>query len=244
MIHIAICDDDIKTIGNAEHMILELGKSLNQKIEVSIFHSGEEFCDRLVSSDEPFDIVLMDIEMGDITGVDAGRNLRADIQNRRTLLIYISSHNNYYEDIINLNAFCFISKPFHIGKFKLRLTNALENVIYQRQYAPFPDFSFKKNREEVFVPIKSVMFLESKLRIIYLHTTQKTYDYYGNLNIEEKKLQENMFCRIHNSFLVCFTHITSITARDVTISGRVLPISAKNRNIVKQAYSRYREMRL
>jgi len=241
MIHIAVCDDNHEIAECVEELVLNLGKSLRLKLEVSVFFSGEEFCDALIKSDDVFNIVLMDIEMDGITGIIAGRKLRERIENDRTFLIYISSHSKYYKDIIDLNVLCFISKPISIPDFNLKLTQAIDKVLYQRQLAPYPDFSFKKGGKDIYIPIKSIMYLESKQREINLYTTQsKKHVYYGKLNEEEEKLPNDIFCRIHRSFLICFVHITIITPQYVTISDEMLPISEKYRESVNIAYSRFR----
>jgi len=240
MIRIAICDNNVKLTGYAEKLILELGLLLQQKLDVLVFFSGEKFCDYLVTSNESFDIVLMDIELGDITGIDAGRMLRENIENDKTILIYISSYNNYFADIIDFNVYRFIPKPFKVDEFKQKLTDAINKVLSQRLNKPFAEFSFIKNGSDIFIPIKSILYLESDLRRINLYTSDLTYTYYGNLNTEEGKLPADIFCRIHRSYLICFTHMTKITAQSITISNKTLPISTKYHDSVKIAYSRYR----
>jgi len=240
MIHIAICDDDTKTTAHIEKLIHALGEPMQQKLYISAFISGEEFCDFLEQSDEVFDIVLMDIEMGGITGVEAGRKLRENMENYQTLLIYISSHNNHHHEIINLNPFCFITKPIKDEDFYLNLTNAIKGVVQQRKTNAIPDFSFNKHGKQTLISVKSIMYLESDSRKIHLHTTKGNYEYYGKLNAEERKFPKELFCRIHSSYLVSFKHIENITAQTVRISGNILPISEKKRNSVKAAYRQYR----
>ena len=179
--------------------------------------------------------------MSGITGIDAGRKLRENISNDKTLLIYISSHRNYHTDIIDLDVFCFIPKPIHKSEFNMKLTRAIMKILNQRQFLPFSDFVIEKNRSDIRIPMKSIIYLQSQLRQIHLYSTKDTYTYYGSLDIEEKKLPINMFCRIHKSFIVCFDHMTRITGQTVTMPDRTIPISAKYRDKVKAAYSRFRE---
>jgi len=240
MIKVAICDDDIAITGYAEELILRVGKSLRQKIDVTVFFSGSSFCEFIHSSEIVFDIVLMDIEMKDITGIESGRVLREKIENDQTLLIYISSHSKYYKDIIDLNVLCFIPKPFNITEFNMKVSKAIERVVYQRQVSAYPDFKFEKNGSDVYIPIKLIMYLESDLRKITLYTTTKEHTYYGSLNAEEEKLPKDLFCRTHRSYIICFSHMTSITSLSVEISGKDIPISSRYRDSVKLAYMHYR----
>lgn len=240
MIHIAVCDDDVATTGIAEKLILNIGLSLQQKIEVTVFFSGEDFCAYLNRSDDIFDIVLMDIEMGDISGVDAGRKLRESAAYNQTFLIYISSHSNYYKEIIDLNVFSFIPKPFKEAEFNLKLTKAIEMIEARRFATPVPDFAFESKGDKLYIPMKSIMYLESSLRKIILHTTVGKKSYYGSLDAAQEQLPERFFCRINRSCIVCFAHMTQITSRYVTISGQTLNISSTYRESTKLAYARYR----
>jgi len=240
MINIAICDNDRFIVAYAEDLLIDLGLSLNQKFEIVAFFSGEEFCDGLRNSDKVFDIVLMDIEMGDMNGVDVGKILRENSKYDQTFLIYISSYNNYYKDIINLNVHNFISKPFNIIDFNLKLSKVIEKAVKQQKLKQYPDYSFKKNGSDIYVPVKSIIYVESELRRIHIHLPECIYTFYGNLNTEEKKLPSDLFCRIHRSYLICFAHITQITAQSVIIAKKSLNISMKYREAVKNAYNHYR----
>ena len=240
MIKIAVCDNDNSITGYTEELLSKLGQSLSQSLDVSVFFSGEDFCKHLLKSGEVFDIVLMDIEMGEISGVEAGKMLRKSTVYDQTFLIYISSHDNYYKEIIDLNVHSFIPKPFNVAEFNLKLSKVIEKVIKKRHIQPYPEYSFNKGGNVFYVPVNSIIYMESELRKIHLYLEHCTHTFYGNLNAEEKKLPGNLFCRIHKSFIISFAHMTQITAQSVTIAGQTLSISVKYREAVKQAYNNYR----
>ena len=240
MIRIAICDDDVQLTGEAERRALSLGQSLQQKLDVTVFFSGEEFFKHLDESGDVFDIVLMDIEMREISGVDAGRRLRDDIAYDQTLLIYISSHHNYYKKLIDLNVFAFISKSFNLIEFNAKLAKAIEKVLNRRFLSPLPDFVFEISGEKTYVPMKSIMFIESDKRKIKLQTTVRQHSFYGKLDDVEKQLPKDIFWRISKSYIICFAHMSEFTSRCVVISGQKLNISEKYREATKLAYMSYR----
>jgi len=240
VIRFAICDDDPKTTVSLECMIRSLKPLHELKFETMVFFSGEEFCDHLNRTDEQFDIVLMDIEMRAITGVEAGMRLRENIANDQTLLIFVSAHKSYYKEIIDLNVFCFIPKPICTDEFEQKLGRAIESVLNQRKRASIPAFVIKKAQHTASAPVDSILYLISDLRKIRLHTETKTYDYYGKLDEEELKLPSDTFCRIHKSYLINFSHIKTLTYKDVLmIDGKELQISEAYREQVKVAYRHY-----
>lgn len=241
MIRFAICDDDKSMTGYLDTLIMSLNPLYNQDFDISVFFSGEDFCDYINNTGEIFDIVLMDIEMRGITGVETGRKLRENIANELTLLIFVSSHQNYYSEIVDLNVFCFIPKPIFLDEFNLKLNKAIKRVILQRQIFKTPDFIIKKSKQAIHIPINSIMYLESDIRMIHLYTESDEHIYYGVLDEEESKLPKSTFARIHKSYLISFDHIAVFTAKDVIMkNNRSLSISDKYRENVKTAYLRYR----
>jgi DNA-binding LytR/AlgR family response regulator len=240
MINIAICDDNVSLTGEVEQLVLISSRSMQEKVNINVFFSAEKFFEHLNESGDVFDIVLMDIEMGEISGVDAGQRLRDDPAYDQTLLIYISSHSTYFSELIYLHAFTFIKKPFQITDFNLKLTKAITQVLNRRFITPFPDFVFDTKGDKAYVPTKSIMLIESDSRKIILHTTTQEYSYYGKLSTAEEQLPKDFFCRINRSYIVNFSHMTKMTSQNITISGQKLNISEKYRETTKLAYLRYR----
>ena len=241
MIHFAVCDDDQATVSELDSLIKALEPLYNQEFEISDFSSGESFCKHLNESSDVFDIVLMDIEMRGITGIEAGKKLRENIASDQTLLIFVSGHENYFRELIDLNVFKFIHKPIITDVFNLKIGGAIQKVLRQRQSPAITNFSIKINRNEIQVPVNSIMYLESDAKKIHVYTTDNTYTYYGKLDKAEAELPSHAFSRVHHSYLINFSHAVSVNPKSVTMKNKCrLSISEKYREKVKKAYIRYR----
>ena len=242
MIRFAICDDDRAMTGRLESMVMELQPRYDQDFECEVFFSGEDFCAYLNdASKEAFDIVLMDIEMGQVTGVEAGKKLRESIANEFTVLLYVSAHSRYKNELVDLNVYRFIQKPIEKREFNLRLDRAINRILRQRQLPGMLFLTIKKNGRDEQIPMNSIVYLQSDARKIHLHTTDEIYTYYKKLTEEEKELDSNTFVRIHKSFLINFSHAKSISAKEVEMTdGAVLPIANLYREQVRLAYLQYR----
>lgn len=123
MIHIAVCDDDLRTTEFVEALILDTLNNFPEKIEISIFYSGKSFT-KAIQNACPFDIIFMDIEMEGIDGIQAGHILRADDNNDLVQLIYISSHEEYHIQLFDVQPSGFIKKPIESLAFKNKLETA------------------------------------------------------------------------------------------------------------------------
>jgi DNA-binding LytR/AlgR family response regulator len=144
--------------------------------------------------------------------------------------------------VIDLNVFCFLQKPVVTEEFAAKLDIAIQKAERQRMNAAAPDHIIRKNRREIHIPVNTILYLESDIRQIHLRCENEVFTYYGILNEEEEKLPADLFTRIHKSYLINFTHITDISAKEVEMTdGRRLTISGRYRESVKAAYRRFKE---
>ncbi|QUH28450.1 LytR/AlgR family response regulator transcription factor [Vallitalea guaymasensis] len=240
MIHIAICDDNISDTEHIEKQLRQLESCLSINIDIQIFYSGESFC-KSINKSCPFDIVLMDIEMDGIDGIVAGEKLRADDENDRVLLIYISSHENYYRRLFDVQPFSFMQKPIDANEFYDKLNKAIEKIIKRRKNGKSNILPISQKGKEILIPMNNILYLESKVRLIHLFTTDGMIIYYGTLSKEEKKLTQYEFVRTHQSYIVNLQYIKIVTSNNLTlINDMLIPISSNRKNLVKERYMEYR----
>lgn len=73
MIKVAICDDDIATTGKIEDMLCRIAKRNFIPIETEVFWEGEHLSEAVESMDN-FDVIFLDIEMGQLMGSQCTEN--------------------------------------------------------------------------------------------------------------------------------------------------------------------------
>lgn len=240
MIHIAICDDDLKVTQQIEMLIMDTQHNFAEQIEVYIFYSGESFSNA-VRSGCPFDIICMDIEMTGMDGITAGHTLRANDENDAVQLIYISSHEEYHLQLFDVQPSGFIKKPIDTDNFNNKLIPCIHKAIRKRQQGTINFLPVHQKGKEVLVPFRDIMYLESNIRQVILNTRVDRIEYYGTLNEEEKKLPIREFIRIHQSYIVNFYFIKEILSRKIILTtGIELPISEKNSSSVRKHYLKFR----
>ncbi|WP_058302943.1 LytR/AlgR family response regulator transcription factor [Gorillibacterium timonense] len=240
MIPIAICDDNLPDTERIEELLLQLQPRFAERIETNIFYSGETFCEA-IKDHCPFDIVLMDIEMKGMDGIMAGQKLRSSDDNDTVLLLYISSHDSYYRELFDVQPFAFLDKPIRRDEFSVQLEKAILKTIRRRQEGKRKVFSVSQKGRELLLPLKSLLYFESKIRKIHLHTTEGIIDYYGVLNEEELKLPVPDFVRTHQSYLVNLRYVKEVTSESlILVNNSAIPVSGSRRSAVKDAYLAYR----
>lgn len=240
MIHIAICDDNLSDTEYIEKQLIQLESCLSISIDIQIFYSGESFC-KSINKSCPFDIVLMDIEMDGIDGIVAGEKLRADDENDWVLLIYISSHENYFRRLFDVQPYGFIQKPLDTNEFYDKLKKAIQKIVKLRENGKSKILPIYQKGQEILIPMNKILYLESKVRVIHLFTTDGMIRYYGTLSKEARKLSRDEFVRTHQSYIVNLQYIKIVTSNNLTlINDMLIPISCNRRNLVKERYMGYR----
>lgn len=239
MIHIAICDDNLSDTERIEEQLLLLQSKFTEKLEINVFYSGESFC-RAIDDNCPFDIVLMDIEMNGIDGITAGKKLRADDENDLVLLLYISSYDNYFRQLFDVQPYSFIEKPINSNEFYDKLEKAINKTLRRRQDGKRQVLPICQRNSEVLIPFHKILYLESRIRKICLFTTDGMIEYYSTLNKEEQKLS-NQFIRTHQSYIVNLHHVKIVASEGITlVNNIIIPISSSRKSSVKNHYMEYR----
>ncbi|MEG1313567.1 MAG: response regulator, partial [Bacilli bacterium] len=91
MLRVAICDDLLTDLENASKMVDNLLYSLNIEYEIEKYSNGRA----LLNSKISFDLILLDIEMDEINGIDVAREIRK--YNNDSKIIFITNSTNYLQ---------------------------------------------------------------------------------------------------------------------------------------------------
>ena len=95
MIRIAVVDDDIKICSHIERYMTSFSKKYNQKIEVEPYTSSEGFFKSIQENHEVYDLIFLDIEVDEKTGIDIAKYIRYVMQDELQQIVYISGKTDY-----------------------------------------------------------------------------------------------------------------------------------------------------
>ena len=112
MVSIGICDDEGAVCSHLERMIWEFRQTTNEKIETEVFFSGKDLTKHLKNG-KTFDIIFLDIELGDMTGVEIGHMIREDMEDHGVKIVYISSKSGYDRQLFAVQPLNFLTKPLN-----------------------------------------------------------------------------------------------------------------------------------
>lgn len=229
MLRIAICDDENSICNQLEEILEGLEKKFSRELQIDIFYSGEELCSYL-TQDNHYDIIFLDIELKEMNGVEVGQVIRDKMLNETTQIIYISGKETYAMELFKVRPLDFIIKPFNYNRIQEVLEIALR--IIQRDEKVF---QYKVGHTTYNLPIRDIIYFESKNREVIIHTINGSEVFYGRLKDIYEDLNRFKFIHIHKSYLVNYNHIIKLEYHQVTMSSKViLPISQANRKKVRE----------
>jgi DNA-binding LytR/AlgR family response regulator len=176
------------------------------------------------------DLLFIDIEMPGMSGLELIRSLP-----RMPRVIIISAYKEHAIEGFNLDVTDFVLKPMSferfmkaVGKLNRQITNKDEKEI-SNQTAGDPYLFFRVNKENIKIYLGDILWIESYRDYIKIVTAEKEFMTYERISVIEQKLPENLFTRIHRSFIVANQKVEAVTATHLRISENLLPIGRNYR---------------
>jgi DNA-binding LytR/AlgR family response regulator len=189
--------------------------------------SGAEFL-----KNTPIDLLFIDINMPDITGIDLVRALKV-----KPMVIFTTAYKNFAFEGFELEAIDYILKPIDFKRFEKAVEKAVDYHQYKtRPAAEQADESLYVYSEYrmVKVDLNTIEYIESMEDYIKIHVTNaKTVLTLMPLKKVLEKLPSDKFQRIHRSYIVPVNKIRSIQNRKVKLSDIELPVSESYLDFVR-----------
>ena len=107
-INIAICDDEQKSLQMIQKELYHIADKLKIEIETYAYKEGKKVLDLIYNEKEDFDVLFLDIDMPDVSGLEVAKKLRQ--KHLDIILIFISAHEQYVFESIEYNPFRYIRK--------------------------------------------------------------------------------------------------------------------------------------
>lgn len=212
---IAICDDmeeDVKYISSA---VNKWAEKENITVDIETFPSAESFLFRYAEQ-KTFDILLLDVEMPSMNGVELAKRIRKE--NDAVQIIFITGYTDYIAEGYEVSALHYLVKPLSETKL-FEVLNRAVLKIRKNEKSLFLSLS----GEMVRIPIYEIKYLEVQQNYVTVHS-KKDYTVKKTLGEFERELDER-FYRMGRSFIVNLSCIDKITKTDVFLSdGSVIPL--------------------
>lgn len=228
MLRIAICEDNPIHTDRLTDMLKQiLDKQNEQYEEIDTFSGSDEFSQAMSSKDMLYNLIFMDIELGNSSGIDLGRKINTCYPG--IPIIFISQYLEYVSSVYETEHIYFINKE----TMETYLPKAINKALKILQNPEEQYLTFCWRNEKFTIPQKDILYMERQQRTTTIHTTTQTFTTSEKLTALEGKLT-NWLMICHRSYIINLKHVTELKRYYVVI---------ENNTIVSVSRSRYEEVK-
>lgn len=208
-------------------------KVIQENDRILTYNNFKSFEDILNDKKQEFDILLLDIELGEKNGIDLA--LKVNEITPYTQIIYITAYMQYASDVYQSKHTYFINKENLDKYFPIAINQAIGNINHLKSQYLY--IFWNKQKNEVYQ--KDIIYIERKSRVSYVYTKKELYK--TSLKINELILLLNdSFCICHKSFIIHMDYIKDINHNSVQLMNQqIIPISRSQKEVFKKLYNRY-----
>jgi DNA-binding LytR/AlgR family response regulator len=173
---------------------------------------------------EPVDLLLLDIEMDSMTGIELAKSLGT----KNPIIIFVTGHRGYAIEAFELNVADYITKPVTPVRFLQAIEKAKEIYRSRTQEVKMDDESFVFIRDSNVVrriKIDDILFAEAMGDYVKIYTLDHFYSIHSSLRQVESKLPAAKFLRVHRSFIIQVGKIDTIEGGTLIINRKTVPVA-------------------
>lgn len=170
------------------------------------------------------DLVLLDIEMNSISGLDVAGALPCEC-----CFIFTTAHAQYALDGFDLDAVDFLHKPFAYERFDQAIDKARRRIDARRGHET-ENLVVKQEYNNISIPYGDILYVEAMGN--YVKILRRSGGYVlsrTGINALSEMLPSPQFMRVHRSYIIPLQGVEHFSKREVKITGRAAPIPVGRR---------------
>jgi len=189
------------------------------------------------------DLLFLDIQMPDITGLDFIKTL-----DNPPNIIITTAYKEFAIDGYELNVIDYILKPFSFERFLKATNKVLEKLEsksnpIQQTYTNETETSLhegyliiRADRKHYKINYEDLIYIEGQKAYVTFHTKSKKITALASLKDLDEKLPEGDFVRIHKSYIVSVKNIESLEGNILEVNGLHLPVGKSYKSNVEKLF--------
>ncbi|MFI3325224.1 MAG: LytTR family DNA-binding domain-containing protein [Clostridia bacterium] len=224
---VGICDDEIRQTEYIKKLVSVWAKEQNFSAQIKVFSSAENFLFEYEDC-KNFDILLLDIEMGKINGVELAKEIRK--KDEAVQIIFITGFSDFMAEGFEVSALHYLMKPVKMEKLFEVLNKAVAKISYKEKPVII---------ENTKILPSEIYYAESIGHKSKIVTKTETIEAKIPLNKLEEMLGTG-FVKVHRSYLASINFIKTIGKTEIILdSGEEIPMSRRLYQDVNKAFIKH-----
>lgn len=215
---IIVDDDEMSRIA-----LIKLCNKVENIDVVAVCESGTEVFK--VLRENPVDVLFLDIEMPDISGIEVVKNLEEVPQ-----IIFTTSKKEYALESYEVQATDYLTKPLNLARFIKAIERARKVVESKSSTALTDDLFIRSEGRIVRIAVDDIIYIETLGDYVTFRTSKEKFIVHSTLKNIDKKLKSEKFLKVHRSFIVNLSKIVDIEETNMVVAENPNP---KNSEVVK-----------
>lgn len=237
MLKIAYCDDMEQDRDYIMRTLTQIEEKWREEFEVTTFSNGESLCE--AAQKNQYDVILLDILMNGMDGIETAARIRA--MGEECLIIFISRYDKRVKELFDFRTIAFLDKPIDMPMLETALYKAYSIIKKDKDNV----FTYSRQGVIQYIPIKDIVYFESRRNEIIIHTIKGNESYYSTLiSVWDSVKKFDQFIMPHRSFIFNLNYI-SMKSDKVYIrkSGETFNVGSKYKGDTHDRYVAFLEKR-
>ncbi|MGQ3014425.1 MAG: LytR/AlgR family response regulator transcription factor [Flavobacteriales bacterium] len=196
-----------------------------------------------VLTKEPVDLMFLDIQMPETTGLEFLKSLK-----NPPLVVFTTAYPNYALESYEIDAADYLLKPIAFDRFVKAVEKAKERLRLINSAAmgedteEVPDYIFvKADGKHIKVTLSEIYYVEGLKDYVIIHLQNSRIITHNTMkNIESLLMRDDNFIRIHRSFIINLRYVKEIEGNSFRIKDELLTIGTTFKDEVQQKLERHR----
>lgn len=228
---LAICDDNDLERDLLHTLLKKFFSETSVRCDFTLYDRGINLYYDVIEDIE-YDIIFLDLFMGDSFGIRIAKKLREHSYHGK--IIFCTASADYALESYDVYASGYILKPYGLNDIKRTLARFLPE--YQRD-----SYQVKQKSRIVYIPLNEILYVESNNTKCILHRTEnREYILYKKLGEIETELNDQRFLRCHQSYLVNMNYIKEANNVFLLKNGKEVLIRQKSKKEMHQKFLEYK----
>ena len=230
MIRIALVEDDRSYREELMRFLTRYERESGERFNITTFSDGDEIVENY-SCD--YDIILMDIVMKYMNGMDAAERIRE--QDSEVVIIFITNTPQYAMKGYLVDALDYVLKPVTYFSFSQRIDRALSRM--KKRTKRYLSISCKGGIQKL--DVSKITYVEVRNHDLLFHTAEQEYLSKGTLTDVEQTLEQEHFFRCNKCYLVNLEYVEGVQNNDILVAGDLVQVSRARRKALLDALNDY-----